>query len=197
MTLSDKDIALLYTQLELPIVVGDALADGHAFAADEEYAFHEALSDMQPDTALLCMALAAEQIFLHMPSDIPEGVNMLMESERIVAHYGGLWLMRMRQDAPVPEEFIIEALKNLPDDFTRLKDTMAELEICLPESAELASQLIGVMQVQIEAQRMVACSYLEALGINEGEEYEGDLPRELYQHGPTANDNMAASALPC
>ena len=195
MALSDKDIALLYTQLELPIVVGDALADGNGLAPDEEYAFHEALSDMQPDAALLCMALAAEQVFLHMPGDIPESINMLMESERIVGHYGGLWLMRMRQDAPVPEEFIVEALKSLPSDFTKLKDTMAELEICLPDSAEVAAQLIGIMQVQIEAQRMVACSYLEALGvIGEDDEFP---PRELFQQGPTANDNSAVNMLPC
>jgi hypothetical protein len=188
MALSNIDIARLYTKLELPIVVGDALSENHLLAPDEEYAFHQALSDMQPDAALLCMALSAEQIFSCVSPDIPEAVNLVMEADRIIAGYGGLWLARIENDMPVPEEFIIEALKSLPKDFATLREAMAELELQMPLGVDAASQFLGIMQIQSDSQALIAESYLEALGIAPEEKMECGTMGTV----ATANDNIGA-----
>ncbi|NCC21864.1 MAG: hypothetical protein EOM26_05300 [Alphaproteobacteria bacterium] len=192
MALSDKDIAKLYTKLELPIVVGDALSEQHMLAPDEEFAFHQALSDMQPDAALICMALASEQIFATVAPDMPEAVNLIMESDRVVASYGGLWLARIEYGEPVPEEFIIDALKSLPKDFAAMRDAMSDLELQMPAGMDVAAQFLAIMQIQAECHSLIAESYLEALGITPTPTEKGD----LFHIGATANDNIEASVLP-
>jgi hypothetical protein len=190
MALSDKDIAKLYTSLELPIVAGEALAEQHMLDPDEEYAFHKAMSDMQPDAALLCMALCAEQIYFTLPSGIMEADALLLEIDRILSIYGALWLVRITEDKPVPEEFILDALKGLPEDHKRIRSLMADLDVNLPHEAQAASQLLGIMQIQAEANVMIAETHLEALGIK-GVEEKGP-----YYQGPSANDNGAVFPVP-
>lgn len=121
MALSDKQLAKLCVKLEVPIVFRHALEDKRRLDDNEIYAIHEALSDMQPDTALLSMALSAEQIFFALPPDMPEAVDLVMETDRIVSFYGGLWLARTEQEDTVPEAFVLEALSRMPEDLRRLK----------------------------------------------------------------------------
>ncbi len=166
MALSDKDIARLYTSLELPIIAGEALAEQHMLDPDEEYAFHQAMSDMQPDAALLCMALCAEQLCLSLPGGIKEAQALLLESDRILVSYGGLWLVRITENRPVPEEFILDALKNLPRDHAKIRSLMLGLDEILPAESQAASQLLHIMQIQAEANILIAEAHLEALGIN-------------------------------
>ncbi len=192
MTLSDKDIAKLYTSLELPIVAGDSINEGHMLDPDEEFAFHEAMSDMQPDAALLCMALCAEQIYFSLPAGIMEADALLLEIDTILNIYGTLWLVRITEDKPVPEEFILDALKNLPEDLARIRELMAELDINLPHEAEVASQLLGIMQIQAEANVMIAETHLDALGIGKAQEAQ----IQPYQYGASANDNGTMSLVP-
>lgn len=193
MALSDKDIARLYTSLELPIVAGDALSGQNMLEADEEFAFHEAMSDMQPDAALLCMALCAEQIYFALPAGIMEADALLMEADRIMSSYGALWMVRITEDRPVPEEFILDALKNLPEDIETMRGLMADLDINIPHEAQVVSQLLGIMQVQAEANVLIAQTHLEALGIAAAENEEENVP---FRYGSCANDNGSLHPLP-
>lgn len=190
MALSDKDIAKLYTQLELPIVVNEALAEQHTLYPDEEYAFHHALSDMQPDAALLCMALCCDQICISLSEISEQSEKLMMKAENIIANYGGLWMVRMIEEKPVPEEFIIDALKKLPEDHAHLKNIMMELDEMLPHEEETISQLLEIMQIQAESNVMIAQSHLEALGIVQESERHSFIGESL------ANDNASATILP-
>jgi hypothetical protein len=189
MALSDINIAKLYASLELPIVAGELLQGGQMLDPDEEYAFHEAMSDMQPDAALLCIALCSEQISMMLPKKIPEAEALLEEAGNIIATYGSLWLIRITEGSPVPEEFIIDALKNIPDDLGKIRDLMADLDIQIPHE-EVASQFLSIMQAQAEANIVIAETHLEALGIKGAE-------KDIFGAGESiANDNRVISLLP-
>jgi hypothetical protein len=188
MALSDKDIARICTRLEIPIIASDLMAQGRFLEADEEYTLHQALSDMKPDAALLCIALTAEKILSHMTADLPEVANLVMEADRILTIHGPLWLYQSQNENVVSEAFIVQALESMPGDFNAMRDLIAELEI-QGILAGPAAQIMSILQIQACAHKLIAETALEALGKTV------TVPKGQTLHFPldgSANDNITA-----
>ncbi len=185
--LSDKDLARLQTHFCLPLIAGEAMEAQRLLTADEEYAFHEVLSDMQPDAALICMALCCEQMSLNHAADIPAAAALMMEADRILSAYGLLWLAHADQDEDLHEALVMDILKNIPEDMECLEELVAGLELELPANAYTAAQILNIVSIQIDAQTMVAECHLEAAGLCRAEQQEA-APIML---SSVANDNGA------
>lgn len=55
--LSEKELAKLTNTLQIPMIVQGILDGQESFTPDMQYGLHEILSDYQPDSALLSIAL--------------------------------------------------------------------------------------------------------------------------------------------
>lgn len=166
--LGAQDLARLHTHFALPLVVSDVLNRIGPLGDDEEYALHLALSEMQPDSALLCIALCCQHIAARYCMEDPDGFALALESERIVDEYGPLWLGHAEGRSAASESVIVSRLGRVPGDFESLIETMEGLEIGLQASDLCAMQMLGVFRTQGEAQSLIAQSYIEALGMAAG-----------------------------
>ena len=57
--LSDQNLAVLSNDLQVPRIIGDVLCGVETLGDDGRFALHGLLSDMEPDAALLAIALGA------------------------------------------------------------------------------------------------------------------------------------------
>lgn len=168
MPLLEQELALLFSKLELPLVVNDIMTEGRTLAPDEEIAFHSAISDMMPDIAMICIATCSMQALKEISSELPEAYSLLIECERIIASYGGIWLARTERDLDPDERFIIETLKLVPKELQLLQEYIEETSLllsCSEKNYVCVQQLFNILVKQAKAVNVVAKSYLEALGI--------------------------------
>lgn len=161
--MKQKDIAKVISKLEVPMVVSDLLQGAEPFTDDAEFALHEALSDMQPDSALLCIALSASKIAGVRGMDQSPAIKVLdIECRKIVEEYAGLWL-KNAESGNVKEEEVYETLSRTAED---LEDMACFLEDCvgfLERTNGDAATICNIMSVQARAQAIVAEAYFDAL----------------------------------
>jgi hypothetical protein len=165
--LNDKDLARLTNNLQAPVIVQDILDGSEILSGDVQYGLHEILSEYQPDSALLCIALAAHKIASAYKEISPNMGMLKMECELIVADYAGLWIDHS-QARSIDHAVLMETLVDIPDDLESLaallEGNMAFLESHNAEAAGLCEILI----VQARAHALIAETFIEAIeGDNE------------------------------
>lgn len=161
--LKQKVIAKIASKLEVPVIVTDLLQGAEPFTDDAEYAVHEAISDMQPDSALLTIALSASKIAGVRGLGVSSAVQVLdLECRKIIEEYASLWL-KNAESGGVKEDEAYDALTHTAEDLEYvaclLEDCMAFLERTNGDAAILCN----IMSVQARAQAIVAEAYFEAM----------------------------------
>ncbi len=73
-------------------MVADLLPYLEVLTGDEEYALHEMISEMQPDSALLAIAMSAAKIANANRNFSPAFRFLSVECARIAEEYGPLWM---------------------------------------------------------------------------------------------------------
>jgi hypothetical protein len=158
--LKPKDLASVATKLQVPLIVSDILNGDERLDGDTEYSLHEAISEMQPDSALLCIALCGSKVANMAASSSMRILEI--ECRKIIEEYALLWL-KNAEGNDVDENTALEALSGAAED---LESLAGLLENCLPlleRKNPNAAAVCEILHVQAQAQALVAEAYFEAL----------------------------------
>lgn len=169
--LSEKELATVTNRLQVPLIVQDILSDYLEFTDDVRLALHEELSDDQPDSALLSIALAAQKIA---NSNIGNAAVMKiihMECERIIAEYASIWLKNMQEKA-LDDNMVFETLVHIPEDLESLAELLDVAVIAFRLEESEAADLCEILSIQARAQALIAETYLESMDLNNEDPWE-------------------------
>ncbi len=156
-SLSDQQLTTLHARFVVPIAIQMIMNDSEQLDEACETALHQCLSELQPDTGLLCLALCAQ----HVAAAAPESpiVNMLaISATRIADEYGAALLAEAghptMQSAPLSHEEALRLLHQVPEDLEELATLLdAVLADSDPHSPEgLLCDILSV-QAMVHAER--------------------------------------------
>lgn len=156
--MNNKDTALMTTKLHVPLLVRDILEGNVSY--DAGYDLHAMISDMQPDAAILTMALSIRQICQSLPQDnfIP---TLNMACDRIINDYGPCWLAHAN-DKDVDTIYLMDLLTHLPEDFETLSEFIDLVMAYVPEDSA-TYDILETLSIQANAHSLIAETFLEAI----------------------------------
>ena len=179
--LSDTKLAKLANTLQVPLIVKDIIDGQATLSPDAQYGMHEVLSNYQPDSALLCIALSVRTIAKHYQYTSTNMAIMRNECDRIITEYGGLWL-KNAEDKCLDDNLVFDTLEQIPEDL----EALAELiEINIGQLREDNGDLAGVaeiMAVQARTQTLIADTFIDMMD----QENDAAIEAPIYAY----NDNV-------
>lgn len=146
-SLNKQELAALHAQFVVPLVVQDMLRGIEPLDDVAEYSMHDIIGELQPDTALLCVALCAQNLGAHL-AHMSLGAVLQGCAERIIDEYGPLWLAHERNDKRMDDLSVAQLLVNVPED--------------LEEMGDLLLALCGELDDETQAVGAVLCDILGA-----------------------------------
>lgn len=166
--LNEQQLALLHTYLMVPIAVGDYLYNNTKVSDDGQYALHEALSEIDPDSALLAIAISAKHIALRYVNHIPVAAAMSLEASKIIDDYGPDWLANYR-GAPLDEDSLRSSLVHVPEDLESIADLLDSVRMALSDTEDPCIVLCDILAIQARAHMEIADYILTELDRDESE----------------------------
>jgi hypothetical protein len=157
--LSDQQLALLHTRFVVPVITGQILRGNERLDDVTEYGFNTVLSDLEQDTALLCIALCAQNLSAHC-GKLPAARMLRIGADKIVEDYGALWLAT-DSGTPVDEDHITTALSFIPEDLEAMAHLLEATLADLPEDSGIAAKLCDLLAAQATAHIDIAERKLE------------------------------------
>lgn len=159
--LSDMDLAKLHTRFVVPMVVGQMLAGEDELDDVADYTMNGMMSEMQPDGALLTIALSAMHV-ANALSHIGMSRMLRAEAERIVDEYGALWLAHDADPQSVSDSEICAKLPYIPEDLEALAHLFDALLASLSDHESLQARLCDMMAMQAyEHMEQAECELME------------------------------------
>lgn len=186
--LNDKDLAILMTQLEVPMVVGAAIEKGSDIQDDIHYALHDLLSEMQPDTALLAIALSAKTIAKAYCGTGSGAEIVTMECDRIIEEYGPLWLENSRR-GKINNNYLIGILENIPEDLECM-DELIDINLSYAAFDNPAvAEICDILQIQAGAHAIIAEEFLSVMEMaaHQNKKCRPSVPKNLSAANATAD----------
>lgn len=168
-----EDVARLHAYLIVPVAVSDALVCAAPLDGETQYGLHVALSEIDPDSALLAIALSAHRIAADFAHKIPVAGALKMESNKIIDDYGPEWLANYHNH-PVAGEQLMELLSHVPEDLESLADLLESLQASIRDTLDPAHTLCSVLAIQARAHMEIADYVLSELEA----ERDGDIMEE-------------------
>ncbi len=150
-----EDIARLHAYLVVPIAVNDAMNMDAPLDSETQYGLHVSLSEIEPDSALLSIALSAQRIAAEFYHDIPVATALKMEADKIVSDYGPEWLANYHRH-PIQGDELFDLLCNIPEDLESLADLLESLQASIQNHDHPAHALCTVLAVQARAHMEIA-----------------------------------------
>lgn len=192
-SLSDRDLAFLANHLQIPTVIRDLLesADRKDISDEMHFALHDAISDMQPDSALLAMALSARHLVIAQGAVTPSLRVLDMECRRLIEEYGSVWI-RHAYSGKIDEEEILKILVHIPEDLESLADLLQGARSAFEASGEKFLTLSDILNIQAGAHALIAETFIEAANNAAPQNAPKAIFRPDYM-----NDNNAPAAIPC
>lgn len=170
--LDGRDRLLLRAKMIAPLVMGDML-DGRETLDDvAEYALEDLLAGMEPDGALLCLALCA-QIIADRTMDHAISHVLAAESERIITDYAPLWIAHERGDYSISNRDLRDLMILIPEDLESLGDLTLALCGALDENEAIAAILCDICGAQAYMHMAAAEDLLKSLNLYDYD-YEED-----------------------
>ncbi len=162
---SDQQLARMHAHFIVPVVVSDILSRKRAVEDDEKMALHELLSDMQPDSALLAMALATQHMAFYSRNDVIFSNSLSFHADRIINDYGPFWLMHAENDSRLDEyeQELFEMLSEIPNDFGSLIDVLSVARDSIRDQNNPLAVIADIFCKQAEAQQLIAATFLEVM----------------------------------
>lgn len=125
-SLSKQELASLHAKFVVPLVVQDMLRGVEPLDDVAEYSMHDVIGELQPDTALLCVALCAQNLGAHL-AHLSLGAVLQGCAERIVDEYGPLWVAHEQKKAQMDDLAVANVLVNIPEDLEEMGDLLLAL----------------------------------------------------------------------
>lgn len=170
----DQDIAKIANRLQVPLIIGDILSGESALTNDVHMGLHEVLSDDQPDSALLSIALSAYTLATRFQDRAATFGMVKVECERIIAEYGMMWL-RNAQAKTLDDNTVFETLVHIPEDLECLSELLELAKIALQNTNKEAAALCTILTTQASAQSIIAQAFLDSMDMYDDE------PWSIYQ----------------
>lgn len=170
--LNDTQLALLHTHLVVPLAIGDILYGELALTDDVQYELHEALSEVDPDSALLAIAVGAKHIAQALQENSPIAAALSIECDKILDEYGPEWLSNYHK-GPVDEDRLYDLLQHIPEDLESLADLLDTLCLGVEDAEDPVKKLCDILSIQARAHMEIADFILTELAYEEGENLAG------------------------
>ena len=152
--LTDQQLATLHARFVVPIAVQMILNDTEQLDDACEAALHECLSELSPDTGLLCLALCTQHVAAFARQS-PIAKMLGISAARIADDYGAALLAEAGgNDGRLSDQDAITLLHQIPEDLEELATLMdAVLAQSDPHSPEgLLCDILSV-QAMVHAER--------------------------------------------
>lgn len=163
-----RDVAKIANRLQVPLIIADILNGEGELTDDVMMGLHEILSDDQPDSALLSIALSALSI-ANTHKDKAATFGMLkIECERVIAEYGMMWLQNA-QAKNLDTNTVFETLVHIPEDLESISELLEFAKVTLQNRDPQAVQLCTILTTQAEAQSIIAQTFIESMDMGETE----------------------------
>ena len=150
-----EDVARLHAYLIVPVAVSDALMDATPIDGETQYGLHVALSEIDPDSALLAIALSAYRIAQDFTGDIPVASALKLEADRIINDYAPDWLAHYHSH-PVQGDDLYNLLSHVPEDLESVSDLLESLQASIRDENHPAHTLCSVLSIQARAHMEIA-----------------------------------------
>ena len=158
--LSSENLELLAHTLQVPAILTDILDGKGEWTDDVKMGLHEAISDMQPDTALLAIAMGARKIAAIYGNASPSTKVMELECCRIIHDYGSIWLSNA-QDYDVDIDEVYDVLIHTAEDLEGLSDLLELNFSFLKAKDEQAAKICELLYIQARAHAMIADTFMK------------------------------------
>lgn len=168
--LSADDRTRLRTDFVVPLIIGQIFAGLEPLDDVAEYTIHDIVGELKPDCGLLCVALCAAEIAGHCPA-LPVAGILALESERIIAEFGNLWL---RDHIDTAE--IRQSLVHIPEDLEVLADLLDATQAEIAGNDINARTLCDMMALQARVHAEGAEDELQRINL-------APLPRQAVETG--------------
>lgn len=168
-----EDIARLHAYLVVPVAVNETMNVGLPLDGETQYGLHVSLSEIEPDSALLAIALSAQRIAAEFYNDMPVAAALKMEADKIVSDYGPEWLANFHRH-PIQGDDLFDLLCNVPEDLESLADLLESVQATLLNMDHPAYGLCAVLAIQARAHMEIADYVLGELE-NEALELEAEM----------------------
>lgn len=153
-SLTDQQLATLHARFVVPIAVQMILNDSEQLDDACEAALHECLSELKPDTGLLCLALCAQHVAAA-AGESPIVKMLSISASRMADEYGAALLAEAgRGGEPLSDQDAMMLLYQIPEDLEELATLVdAVLAQADPHSPEgLLCDILSV-QAMVHAER--------------------------------------------
>lgn len=156
----NKDLALLACKLKTPLMTSSVINGGEQMNDDTRYTFHDDLSEKQPDTALLSIAVSAKFVVNQYIDQCTNLTILDMECDRIIEEYGDIWLKNARNQS-VDADKVFDVLMNTAEDLEGLAELLEYNFHSLQNINEEAAELCDILQVQAKSHALIADTLIE------------------------------------
>ncbi len=164
----DQDIAKIANRLQVPLIIGDILNGEGALTSDVQLGLHEILSEDQPDSALLSIALSARSIAETYYGSASIFEMIIMETDRIIAEYGMMWL-RNAQAKTLDSNTVFETLVHIPEDLESLCELIEFAKMTLTGSNDESAEICKILITQANAQSIIAQTFIDSMDLGSNE----------------------------
>jgi len=166
-----EDVARLHAYLVVPVAVADAMQSGNPLDGETQYGLHVSLSEIDPDSALLAIALSAHRIAVEFSNDIPVATALKMEANKIIQDYAPDWLAHYHNH-PVMGDDLYDLLTHVPEDLECMADLLESVQVSIRDETHPAHTLCSVLAIQARAHMEIADYVLTELENEKFEEFE-------------------------
>ncbi|MEM9468529.1 MAG: hypothetical protein AAF988_00020 [Pseudomonadota bacterium] len=196
--LTKEQIAQLESKLIVPIAIGDILTYGLDVEQDMQYGLHEALSEIDPDSALLAIALSAKHIASSTQNQFPIAAALYNETVSILNDYGPDFMRDLKRGS-LPQADFIDVLKTVPEDLESVADLLdvlcAELIDAGHSKDSPAFVLAELLSIQARAHVEITDFILaEASGNSEAAFFSQRDEMSIEETRPKTQDSLATMA---
>lgn len=161
-SLPKDQIDQLQQHLIVPLAVADIIKHDLDVEPEMQYGLHMALSEIDPDSALLAIALCARDLADKWIEDTYIASALQKETNEIINEYGPTWLRYLKR-GPMPQEVFKSLLNTVPEDLEALADLMDALCADLENENSSTFILASLLSIQARAHMEIADFMLEEI----------------------------------
>jgi len=177
--LKKSEYKALQAQLIVPVVVTQIIQGVEPLDDVAEYTIDEIVSEMKPDTALLCLALSAYNLATH-KAHFASARALNLFARNIMDDYGPSWLAyQSHTGCDLDEQDVRAQLVHIPEDLEALADLLDVLQADLADEdgdQQVAAVLCDILAAIARAHMISAEEELYQIQL-------GSLPRQAVSSG--------------